>query len=290
MQLEINNLSKEYKSGVWVLKDVNLKVESGMFGLLGPNGAGKSTLLRILATLLNPTCGQAFFNGIDIIGNGPEIRKTLGFLPQHFGLYKTLTAWEFLDYVAALKGVSQKAQRQEEVEHYLQRVNLWERRHDRTGTFSGGMKQRLGIAQALIGNSQLIIIDEPTAGLDPEERIRLHNLLAELATERVIILSTHILSDVENLCNRLAVLVKGRVAFNGSPEELARHAVGLVWEITVSPQEYEGLMGHLKIMNAHRISEEMKVRFLAREQTFDSAVPVNPTPEDGYMALTGGVA
>ncbi len=182
MGLEIKGLGKEYRVGTWALQDVSLTVNSGLFGLLGPNGAGKSTLLRILATLLTPSAGEAFFDGLNMIKEGAEVRKKLGYLPQQFGLYPKLTAWEFLDYVATLKGLSRKKLRQEQVELFLRRVNLWERRNDRIGSFSGGMKQRLGIAQALLGNPRLIIVDEPTAGLDPEERIRLHNLLGGRAS------------------------------------------------------------------------------------------------------------
>ncbi|HEV8139455.1 MAG TPA: ABC transporter ATP-binding protein [Pyrinomonadaceae bacterium] len=210
--LNITNLDKTYASGVQALKDVSLNIPAGMFGLLGPNGAGKTTLMKILATLLDPDSGAAEMNGIDLIADKAATRKLLGYLPQDFGLYPTLTAAQMLDYIAKLKGVSEKKERRALVDALLEKVNLSAERNRRLGGFSGGMRQRVEIAQALIGKPKLLIVDEPTAGLDPEERARLHNLLAESAGENtVVLLSTHIVSDVSNLCSRFAVIRRGEI-------------------------------------------------------------------------------
>src|SRR5713226_4791035 len=208
--LVIRELKKTYPSGVPALKGITLEVSSGMFGLLGPNGAGKTTLMKILATLLEPDSGSAEMNGIDLITDKHSTRKMLGYLPQEFGLYPTLTAEQMLVYFAKLKGVTDKKQRRALVDALLERVNLSSARKQRLGGFSGGMRQRLGIAQALIGEPELLIVDEPTAGLDPEERVRFHNLLSETASDRaIVILSTHIVSDVSNLCSHMAIIRQG---------------------------------------------------------------------------------
>src|SRR6478672_4119223 len=235
--LIIRELMKTYSSGVQALKGISLNIEPGMFGLLGPNGAGKTTLMKILATLLEPDSGTAHMEDLDLINARAETRKKLGYLPQDFGLYPTLTAAQMLDYFAKLKGVSDKKERRSLVNALLERVNLSAERNRRLGGFSGGMRQRVGIAQALIGNPNLLIVDEPTAGLDPEERSRLHNLLAESAGENtVVLLSTHIVSDVSNLCDRFAVIRRGEIVAATSTEAALKELEGRVWEATV-PRE-----------------------------------------------------
>src|SRR6187549_3133142 len=229
--LVIKDLMKTYSSGVQALKGVSLEIQPGMFGLLGPNGAGKTTLMKILATLLEPDSGKAEMNGLDLIRQKAETRRMLGYLPQDFGLYPTLTAAQMLDYFAKLKGVTDKKERRSLVDALLERVNLSAERNRRLGGFSGGMRQRVGIAQALIGNPELLIVDEPTAGLDPEERARLHNLLAETTRENtVVLLSTHIVSDVANLCSRFAVIRQGEIVAATSTDAALNKLEGRIWE------------------------------------------------------------
>jgi ABC-2 type transport system ATP-binding protein len=217
MQLVIDNLSKTYSNGTRALHNVSLTIGSGMFGLLGPNGAGKSTLMRIIATLQHADSGTVKLDGLDVLKNKEDIRQYLGYLPQEFGVYPSISAHSLLDYMAALKGIINKKQRKELVDALLQRVNLYEQRKKRVSSFSGGMRQRFGIAQALIGSPKLIIVDEPTAGLDPQERNRFYNLLSEIGETVIVILSTHIVEDVKELCRDMAIINKGEVCFKGSP-------------------------------------------------------------------------
>src|SRR3954452_14487378 len=248
--LVIKDLLKTYPSGVQALKGISLEIQSGMFGLLGPNGAGKTTLMKILATLLEPDSGKADMDGLDLISSKAETRKKLGYLPQDFGLYPTLTAAQMLDYFAKLKGINDKKERHSLVDALLEKVNLSAERDRRLGGFSGGMRQRVGIAQALIGNPDLLIVDEPTAGLDPEERVRLHNLLAESASENtVILLSTHIVSDVSNLCSRFAVIRGGEILAATSPEAALAELEGRVWEATVPRDQVNAIKARVKIMS-----------------------------------------
>ena len=218
--LNIENLSKTYPNGVKALADVSLSIGNGMFGLLGPNGAGKSTLMRTLATLQEPDAGSATLDDIDILNQPTELRKVLGYLPQEFGVYPRITAYELLDHIAVLKGVANGKERKDLVNNLLNQVNLYDVRNKNVKGFSGGMKKRVGIAQALIGDPKLIIVDEPTAGLDPGERNRFHNILAEVAEGVIIILSTHIVDDVHELCNDMAIMNKGRLIYKGSPESV----------------------------------------------------------------------
>src|SRR6185503_9580419 len=229
--LVIKDLTKTYSSGVQALRGVSLDLPAGVYGLLGPNGSGKTTLMKIVATLLEPDCGTVEMNGADLITRKDHTRRMLGYLPQDFGLYPTLTAWQMLDYLAKLKGVTNKKERHSLVGALLERVNLGSERSQRLGEFSGGMRQRLGIAQALIGEPQLIIVDEPTAGLDPEERVRFHNLISETASEStVVILSTHIVSDVSNLCSRMAIIHQGRILLSCTPRQAVDQLKDSVWE------------------------------------------------------------
>src|SRR6188474_1351418 len=235
--LVIKDLKKTYSSGVQALRGVSLDLPAGVFGLLGPNGSGKTTLMKIVATLLEPDSGTVEMNGADLITRKTHIRRMLGYLPQDFGLYPTLTAWQMLDYLAKLKGVTNKKERHALIDVLLDRVNLSAERSQRLGGFSGGMRQRLGIAQALIGEPQLIIVDEPTAGLDPEERIRFHDLLAETAGEdAVVILSTHIVADISSLCSQMAVIRQGAILASTTPLQAIDQLRDSVWEATV-PRE-----------------------------------------------------
>ena len=211
MDLQINNLSKTYSNGVQALKDVSLTIPQGMFGLLGPNGAGKSSLMRTLATLQQADSGSVMLGDIDILNDKSKVRKILGYLPQEFGVYPKVSASNMLNHIASLKGVSNKGERKDLVESLLNKTNLWHVRNKSLGTYSGGMKQRFGIAQALIGDPRLIIVDEPTAGLDPAERVRFHNLLSEIGENTIVILSTHIVDDISNLCNNMAIIFLGEV-------------------------------------------------------------------------------
>ncbi|MEM9984443.1 MAG: ABC transporter ATP-binding protein, partial [Bacteroidota bacterium] len=231
MQLDIQNLSKTYPNGVKALQNVSLSIGKGMFGLLGQNGAGKSTLMRTIATLQDPDQGGITFNGIDVLTQPQELRKTLGYLPQEFGVYPNVTAEELLSHIADMKGIVSKGERKDTVEALLQKVNLYEAKSKKLDGYSGGMKQRFGIAQALIGNPDLIIVDEPTAGLDPMERNRFYNLLSELGEDAVVILSTHIVEDVSTLCTDMAIIGRGKVVLTGKPHEVENALRGKLYEM-----------------------------------------------------------
>ena len=285
--LVIKDLMKTYSSGVHALKGISLDIQPGLFGLLGPNGAGKTTLMKILATLLEPDSGTAEMNGVDLIKAKAETRKKLGYLPQDFGLYPTLTAAQMLDYFAKLKGVAGKKERRSLVDALLERVNLSAERNRRLGGFSGGMRQRVGIAQALIGNPELLVVDEPTAGLDPEERGRFHNLLAECAGENaVVLLSTHIVSDVANLCNQFAVIQSGRILTTTSPEAALARLEGRIWEATLPREQVEELNANNKVISTQVIGGRKRVRMLSQNgKPAESFVPVAATLEDHYFIV-----
>src|SRR5690242_7283856 len=275
--LNITNLDKTYASGVQALKDVSLNIPAGMFGLLGPNGAGKTTLMKILATLLEPDSGAARMNEIDLIADKTATRKMLGYLPQDFGLYPTLTAAQMLDYFAKLKGVADRNERRSLVDALLERVNLSAERNRRLGGFSGGMRQRVGIAQALIGNPDLLIVDEPTAGLDPEERARLHNLLAESSgANTVVLLSTHIVSDVSNLCDRFAVIRRGEIVAATSTEAALAGLQGRIWEATVPRAQVAALEANGKVISKQMAGGNTRVRMLSQ----------NGSPGEVFISVT----
>jgi len=239
VHIKIEGLSKVYKNGNYAIKNLNLEIPNGMFGLLGPNGAGKSTLMRILVTLMKPTKGKVSVNELDIAKNRREIRAMLGYLPQDFSFFSKLKTYEFLDYAARLAGMKNASARRTAVDQMLEEVGLFEARDRNANKLSGGMKRRLGIAQALINDPKIIIVDEPTTGLDPEERIRFRNLLSTLSTrDIIIILSTHIVGDISSTCDNMALLNQGQLAFNGSPEELVKKAEGNVWLIKATEKEY----------------------------------------------------
>lgn len=282
---------KTYPSGVQALKGVNLEIQPGIFGLLGPNGAGKTTLMKILATLLEPDGGTAEMDGLDLIKAKAETRKKLGYLPQDFGLYPTLTAVQMLNYFAKLKGVTDRKERHSLVDALLERVNLTAERNRRLGGFSGGMRQRVGIAQALIGNPELLIVDEPTAGLDPEERSRLHNLLAESARENtVILLSTHIVSDVSTLCNHFAVIRGGKILAATSPEAALAELDGHIWEATLPREQVARLTANGKVLSSQMTAGRTRVRILSKNgKPADPFVAATATLEDYYFIVVNQV-
>lgn len=283
MEIKIQNLGKTYTGGIRALHDVNLEIGNGMFGLLGPNGAGKTTLMRIIATLLPPTEGSVLINGVSVQEKPGEIRRLLGYLPQSFNVYPQLSVWEFLDYLALLSGLGES--RVECVEAVLGQVNLTEQRNLRTKKLSGGMKRRLGIAQALLNDPQLLIVDEPTAGLDPEERVRFRNLLSAISGDRVVILSTHIVEDVASTCNDVAVIHKGQILFRGTPTDLTKRAKGKVWTLTVSQEERARLQEQHRVLSVVHTAEGWQVRLLSDESPVPQANSTQPTIEDGYMHL-----
>lgn len=286
MQLNVENLSKNYR-GVEALRGVNLKLQPGVLGLLGPNGAGKSTLMRILATITRPSAGRAFWNGADIARHPDALRTVLGYLPQDFGVYPNLNAIEFLDYIAAAKGIPTSAARQR-IGELLALVNLADAGKRALGGYSGGMRQRVGIAQALLNDPQLLIVDEPTAGLDPEERVRFRNLLSELSGERIVILSTHIVSDVEAVATDIAILAHGELLAYGAPEELLARVSGKVWEVVVASGELPDLRAqHLVSSTVHR-SDGVHARVVAECPPVGPARPLEPTLEDAYLAVLAG--
>jgi ABC-2 type transport system ATP-binding protein len=285
--LNIRELTKTYSSGIQALKQVTLEVPAGMFGLLGPNGAGKTTLMKILATLLEPDSGAAEMNGLDLIKDKPGARQLLGYLPQEFGLYPTLTARQMLNYFAKLKGVSDRGERASLVDALLDRVNLSDARDRRLGGFSGGMRQRLGIAQALIGQPQLIIVDEPTAGLDPEERIRFHNLLAETAGEDAsVILSTHIVADVASLCSQMAVIRQGAILASTTPQQALDQLKDSIWEATVPRGQVAALKSHYQVISSQMAGGFTRLRVISkRKRPSEEFTSVIPVLEDYYFDL-----
>jgi ABC-2 type transport system ATP-binding protein len=251
MQLQIDNLSKRYPNGTQALQDVSLSIPQGMFGLLGPNGAGKSTLMRTLATLQEADTGTATLDGIDMLRQKDEVRKLLGYLPQEFGLYPKVAAETLLMHFAELKGLENATERRDVVHALLRQTNLWDHRNKPLGSFSGGMKQRFGIAQALLGNPRLIIVDEPTAGLDPEERVRFHNLLSAIGENVVVILSTHIVSDVSDLCRQMAIIHQGRVCAVGDPITLVAQLNGRVWRKAIARTEVGDYQQRFQVISMH---------------------------------------
>lgn len=282
--LVLNDVSHVYANGTRALDRVTLSIPRGMFGLLGPNGAGKSTLMRAVATLLSPTDGSIRFGDIDVIAQPERLRRTLGYLPQDFGVYPRVSAYEMLDHLAVLKGIARAADRKTTVETLLHQVNLWSVRKKALAGFSGGMRQRFGIAQALIGNPALIIVDEPTAGLDPEERNRFLNLLAEIGETVVVILSTHIVEDVADLCPRMAVLASGRIQLEGAPLELIEGTRGRIWMKTIERSNLESYRERYQIISTRLLSGRTVVHILSETDPGDGFAAVNGDLEDVYFA------
>ncbi len=284
MKIEIDNLSQVYKNGKKALSDVDLEIESGMFGLLGPNGAGKSSLMRILVTILKPSTGIVKIDNYDLIKNRKEIRQMLGYLPQDFRFFSKLKTWEFLDYAAGLSGLNKKKDRLAKVDEWLEKVGLFDFRERDANKLSGGMKRRLGIAQALIGEPKIIVVDEPTTGLDPEERIRFRNILSELSQKDVIIvLSTHIVGDISSVCNDLALLNNGYVEFTGSPEELINKAKGHVWQVTTSGYEYDVLKNKYAVISTIPTEEGWEVQLVGDTIEAKDAIEIEPNLEHAYV-------
>jgi len=286
--LEITGLSKTYGNGVQALNDVSLRVPQGMFGLLGPNGAGKSTLMRTIATLQNPDAGAIALDGLDVLADPVQLRRRLGYLPQEFGAYPRTSPEVMLDHLAVLKGIDDRKARRGVVEQLLVQTNLWDVRKKSIDTFSGGMKQRFGIAQALIGEPSLIIVDEPTAGLDPVERRRFHNLLTRISADVVVLLSTHIVEDVADLCPRMAIMGDGQILVEGEPQRLIDKLSGRLWSKTVSMEEAPVLRRALPVVSTRLIGGRMEIRVVAEEQPEGGLEPVAPTLEDVYFATLLG--
>jgi ABC-type multidrug transport system ATPase subunit len=280
--LSIQNVSKQYNTRNWGLRDFTLELGPGVLGLLGPNGAGKSTLMRILATITKATTGAITWNGMDIAKSPDDLRAVLGYLPQDFGVYPNLNPVEFLEYMAAIKGLDGQATHRR-IDELLQVVNLTEARKRPLGGFSGGMKQRVGIAQALLNDPKVLIVDEPTAGLDPEERVRFRNLLSDLSGERIVILSTHIVSDVEATASDIALIDKGRLLTHGSPETLLRSVTGWVWEWTVPSAELQAIRQKYLVSSTVRTGEGVRLRIVAESAPAADAQPATPTLEDAYL-------
>ena len=284
MQIEIRGLRKVYSGGVTALEGLDLTIPPGVFGLLGPNGSGKTTLMRVLATLLEPTAGRVTVDGHDLRRDRGAIRSMLGYMPQEFGFYPTLSAYETLDYFALLCRMNDPQQRRERIEECLDRVNLTEYAERRVGTFSGGMKQRLGIAQALLNDPRVLIVDEPTSGLDPEERIRLRSLIAELAAGRIVIFSTHIVSDVEVAAERLAILRRGRLLFAGHMSELVGPLSGKTWIIDIEDEELSRVREEYFVTGVFRSATGMQVRVIAEEVGHPHGREAVPTLDDAYVS------
>ena len=281
MQLGVENLNKKYGGGVHALRDVSISLKPGVLGLLGPNGAGKSTLMRILATITRPTAGRVLWNNADIARDADALRNILGYLPQDFGVYPNLNAIEFLEYLAAVKGIGAAAARKR-IAELLELVNLSDTAKRPLGGYSGGMRQRVGIAQALLNDPQLLIVDEPTAGLDPEERVRFRNLLSELSGERIVILSTHIVSDIEAVASSIAILAQGQLLAHGSPEELLATVTGKVWEVVVPTAEFAGLRNQYLVSSMAHRSDGVHARVVA-ESAPSEARPLEASIEDAYL-------
>ena len=287
MQLSINKLGKEYKRGFWGLKDFSLEIKPGILGLLGPNGAGKSTFMRMLATITKPTDGTITWNGTNIVKSPDTLRDVLGYLPQDFGVYPNLNAVEFLEYMAAIKGLD-AATAKKRIDELLQLTNLIEAAKRPLGGYSGGMKQRVGIAQALLNDPQLLIVDEPTVGLDPEERVRFRNLLSDLSGERIVILSTHIVSDVEATATHIALVNKGQLLREAAPENLLHELENKVWEWTVRSDELPALKQKHIISGNIRRSDGVQVRVVSADKPDTNAQTVSPNLEDAYLYFIGG--
>jgi ABC-type multidrug transport system ATPase subunit len=289
--LTIRDLSKTYPNGVRALSGVTLDIPTGMFGLLGPNGAGKSTLMRTIATLQEPDAGAIRFDGVDVLADKQAVRRLLGYLPQEFGVYPKVTAAAMLEHFAVLKGLARARERREVVRALLHRTNLWEVRDRKLGTFSGGMRQRFGIAQALLGDPRLVIVDEPTAGLDPEERARFLNLLAEIGENVVVILSTHIVDDVADLCTRMAIISQGELRVAGEPRQAVAALAGRIWQKAVTKGELERLRGELEVLSTRLVAGHTEIHVYSPEDPGGGFAPVAPGLEDVYFhALRGAPA
>ncbi len=279
----IKDLSKTYPNGVQALKNINLTINSGMFGLLGPNGAGKSTLMRTIATLQEADSGSIFLDDIDVLNQKEEVRKILGFLPQEFDFYSRISAIDMLSHFAVLKGISNKKEKKNIVEYLLKKVNLWEKRKSMIGGFSGGMKQRLGIAQALIGDPDLVIVDEPTAGLDPKERHHFHNLLSEIGENKIVILSTHIVDDVSDLCTDMALINFGEVILTANPLETLKEFDGKIWKKLIEKQDLDSYKKDYELLMHRLYAGKYQIHIFSEENPKNDFESVEPNLEDIYF-------
>lgn len=284
MELTVRDLSKTYSNGVKALDQVNLQIPLGMYGLLGPNGAGKSTLMRTIATLQDADQGSVHLGEIDVLKDKLAVRRLLGYLPQEFGVYPKVSAWHLLDHLAVLKGITARRERHELVDAMLAKVNLYQFRRKAVSSFSGGMKQRFGIAQALLGNPKLLVVDEPTAGLDPTERNRFYNLLAEIGENVIVILSTHIVQDVKELCSQMAIIDQGRVVFAGAPQDAESELVGQVWRVSVPKSELESLRNQYRVISTKLVAGRPVVHILSKEPPGEPFEPVEPDLEDVFFS------
>lgn len=284
--LIIKDISKTYANGVKALDGVNLTITNGMFGLLGANGAGKSSLMRTIAALQKPSEGSVIFNDVDVVKTPQAVRLALGFLPQEFGVYPKISAQELLNYLAILKGINNKKERKEQVETLLQQTNLYQHRKKSVYTFSGGMKQRFGIAQALLGNPKLIIVDEPTAGLDPEERNRFLNLLSEIGKHIIVILSTHIVEDVQELCKQMAILAKGKIIAAGNPTELVKTIAGKVWKKPIAKAELPSYQEKYRVISTQLVGGDTLIKVLSDSQPSSDFKLTTAGLEDYYFSQT----
>ncbi len=287
-KLEISNLAKTYGNGVKAINDISLSISNGMFGLLGPNGAGKSSLMRTIAALQEPDTGTIIFNGTDIIKNPQFIRKQLGYLPQEFGVYPRMSAYKLLDHFAILKGILDNKERKNQVEALLQQTNLYGVRKKSVSTFSGGMRQRFGIAQALLGNPQIVIVDEPTAGLDPEERNRFHNLLSEIGENVIVILSTHIVEDVRDLCTNMAVIGAGKLMLQGKPKELITDLNGKIWRKEIDKKALNAHKSAYSVISSKLYSGQTQVQVFEESDPGQGFVAKSPDLEDVYFSVLAG--
>jgi len=287
MKLTITDLGKQYRSDLWGLKNFSLDIKPGILGLLGPNGAGKSTFMRMLATITKPTDGAILWNEIDIVRSPDTLRAILGYLPQDFGVYPNLNAVEFLEYMAAIKGLDSTTAKKR-IDELLELVNLKDAAKRPLGGYSGGMKQRVGIAQALLNDPQLLIVDEPTVGLDPEERVRFRNLLSDLSGERIVILSTHIVSDVEATATRIALVNKGKLLCESAPEDLLKELEGKVWEWSVSSDDLTALKQKHIVSGTIRRSDGVQIRAVSATPPASQARGVDANLEDAYLYFIGG--
>ncbi len=270
--LKIKNLAKTYSNGVQAMNDISLEIENGMFGLLGPNGAGKSTLMKTIVGLQQPDQGSINFNGIDIVENSTFIKTHLGYLPQDFGVYQNITAYDLLNHLAILKGMNDKKSRNEQIGALLEKTNLLEHKNKAVSTYSGGMRQRFGVAQALLGNPKIIIVDEPTAGLDPEERNRFNNLLSEIGENIIVILSTHLVEDVRNLCTKMAIIDKGELLLCGNPEQFINDINGKIWKKMIDKNELSDYQSKYKIISTQLQASKLSLKVFSNEN-----------PNNGFM-------
>jgi ABC-2 type transport system ATP-binding protein len=288
MRIQISGLTKTYKKGDEpALSDLNLEIAHGTFGLLGPNGAGKTTLIKILSTQMTPTAGQVTIDGWDLQEHRAEVRARLGYLPQHFGAYPKLTALEFLDYIGRLSGRHKRAERLDRVTSALESVGLYDDRNRRTGTFSGGMMRRLGIAQAILADPEFLIVDEPTVGLDPEERIRFRSILGRLSRDRAILISTHIVGDISSTCEDIAILESGKLIYHGPPEDLVAVANGKTWQVQVSDSKFEDLSNRFHVVTVSVDGNHMDLRMVGDGTPPSDAQAVPPNLEDAYVYFMG---